>query len=119
MSQSITLQLPDDLVSIAQAEAKRSAKPLEVVLVQWMQHGVSEDLQQLSNRELLAICDSTMQIELQQALSELQAKNREDSISNSERTRLQELMDVYQRGLLRKAKALKIAFGRGLRASLN
>ena len=34
MTQSITLQLPDDLVSIAQAEAERSAKPLNVVLVQ-------------------------------------------------------------------------------------
>ncbi len=119
MSQSITLQLPDDLISIAQAEAERSAKPLEAVLVRWMQHGVGEDLQQLSNSELLAICDSTMEIDLQQALSGLQAKNREGNINNSERTRLQELMDVYQRGLLRKAKALKIAFGRGLRASLN
>lgn len=119
MTQSITLELPDDLISIAQVEAERSARPLEVVLVQWMQRGGCDDLEQMSDDDLLAICDSTMAAESQQALSELQARNREGRISSLERIRMQELMDVYQRGLLRKAKALKIAFGRGLRASLN
>ena len=119
MTQSITLQLPDDLVSIAQAEAERSAKPLNVVLVQWIKRGGGDDVERLSDQELLAVCDSTMDIHSHKNLSELQAKNREGDLSAPERMRMQELLDVYQCGLLRKAKALKIAFGRGLRASLN
>lgn len=119
MTQTITLQLPDDLVSIAQAEAERSAMPLNVVLVQWIKRGGGDDLERLSDQELLAVCDSTMDIHSHKNLSELQAKNREGDLCAPERMRMQELLDVYQCGLLRKAKALKIALGRGLRASLN
>lgn len=119
MTQTITLQLSDDLVSIAQAEAERSAKPLNVVLVQWIERGGGDDLERLSDQELLAVCDSTMDIHSHKNLSDLQARNREGDLSAPERMRMQELLDVYQRGLLRKAKALKIALGRGLRASLN
>lgn len=119
MTQTVTIQLPDDLMSIAQAEAERSAKPLDAILVQWIERGGGEDLDLLSDGELLAVCDSTMDVVSQKNLSDLQAKTREGNLSAPERMRMQELLNVYQRGLLRKAKALKVAYGRGLRKSLN
>ena len=119
MTHTITLKLPDDVLSIAQAEAQRSAKPLDAVLIQWIERGGGEGIEGLSDQELLAICDGTMDVNSHKSLSDLQAKSRECSLSTPERQRMQELLDVYQRGLLRKAKALKVAYGRGLRTSLN
>ncbi len=115
MSQSVTLKLPDDLLSVARAEADRSARPLEVVLLDWLQRGGCEELQSLSDGELLRVCDSTMDSASQEQLSELQARDREGSLSAADRAALNRLMERYQSGLLRKAKAWKVAVGRGLR----
>jgi hypothetical protein len=51
-------------------------------------------------------------------LSDLLARNREGPLDVAERPRLQSLMADYQHGLLRKARAWRIAVARGLRSSL-
>ena len=55
----------------------------------------------------------------EQELGDLLARNREGQLSDSERARLDELMQIYRRGLVRKAQALKVAVERDLRPPLN
>ena len=49
----------------------------------------------------------------------LLARNREGSLTSDERRRLDELMQVYRRGLIRKAQTIHVAVQRGLRSPLN
>jgi uncharacterized protein YbgA (DUF1722 family) len=60
-----------------------------------------------------------MESEQQEALSELLEGNRERQLNNEEANQLDELMQVYRSGLVRKARALKVAVERGLRPALN
>jgi hypothetical protein len=50
----------------------------------------------------------------QDELSNLLALNRENQLSNLQRQRLDQLMLVYRRGMVRKAQALRVAVERGL-----
>jgi hypothetical protein len=75
-------------------------------------------VQKMSDEELLALCDSHLDDELQEELSDLLARNREGLLKEEERRRLAELMGTYRRGLVRKAKALNTAVERGLRPRL-
>jgi hypothetical protein len=45
--------------------------------------------------------------------------NREGQLDDQEANQLDELMQVYRSGLVRKARALKVAVERGLRPALN
>jgi hypothetical protein len=60
-----------------------------------------------------------MEPEQQEALSDLLDRNREGQLDNEETNQLDELMQVYRSGLVRKARALKVAVERGLRLALN
>ena len=54
----------------------------------------------------------------QTALSDLLALNREGQLSETNTKQLDALMQVYRQGLVRKARALKVAVDRGLRPAL-
>ena len=55
----------------------------------------------------------------QETLSNLNEKQREDEITSAEIQELKFLMRLYRRGLLRKAKAFKVAVERGLIAPIS
>jgi uncharacterized protein YnzC (UPF0291/DUF896 family) len=55
----------------------------------------------------------------QETLNILIDKQREDELTPSEKQELQFLMGLYRRGLIRKAKALKVAVERGLMPPLS
>jgi hypothetical protein len=59
-----------------------------------------------------------METDQNEELSHLLARNREGQLDEVERQRLDELMQVYRAGLLRKAQALKVAVEKGLRLHL-
>ena len=118
MSKAITLNLPEHLVSRAQVESARTSRPLETVLVEWLERGGLEDLESLSDEELLALCDSMMDSDSRNELSTLLARNRENDLDESGRQQLAKLMAEYQEGLLRKARAWRIAVSRGLKPGL-
>jgi hypothetical protein len=60
----------------------------------------------LPNDQVLAICDLQMESEQQEFLSDLLARQREGQLNNHEEfNQLNELMQVYRRGLILKAKA--------------
>jgi hypothetical protein len=118
MSQVLELSVPDELALRAQTEARRSARPVQAVMLDWLQAG-ADDLEHLPDSQLLAICDGSMNPADHTALSELLTRNRDGQLDAAERSRLQSLMSDYQHGLLRKARAWRIAVARGLRTSLD
>ena len=118
MQQTVTLSIPESLAEAAAAEAERTSQSVEDVLVAWLNRGGNEDLGSLPDAELLSVCESCFDDARQQELSDLLERNRETALDERDRNRLQELMGEYQRGNLRKAQALKIAVGRGLKTEL-
>ena len=68
----------------------------------------------LSDEEVLALTDLQLTPEQQATLSNLLAQNREETLDIDGRRQLDELMRLYEHGLLRKAQALRVAVQRGL-----
>jgi hypothetical protein len=113
MTQTVTLEMPADLVQRARAVADRAGLRFEDVLVSWISPNDSPET--LSDQEVLALCDSQMPEDEQEQLSELLYRQREGQLTPADRARLDELMGNYRRGMLRKADALRVAVRRGLR----
>lgn len=119
MSETVTLELPEELARRARAVAAQTSRRFEDVLVEWMcRAGVEPPVEALPDHEVLELCDSQMPPDQQEELSDLLEGNREGTLKDSERVRLEELMQVYRRGLIRKAQALQVAVSRGLRPRL-
>jgi hypothetical protein len=72
----------------------------------------------LSDDEILTLCDLHLSDDEQRELSALLARQREGALDDSARRHLDELMEVYRRGMVQKAEALKVAVERGLRPPL-
>jgi hypothetical protein len=64
------------------------------------------------------LCDGQLTGQDQEELSFLLARNREGQLDDTGCTRLDALMQLYRRGLVRKAQAWRVAVARGLRAVL-
>jgi hypothetical protein len=119
MGERVTLELPEDLARRARAAAAQSQLRFEEALVRWIDRAVAEPpVESLSDADVLALCDGQMDAGQQEELSDLLARNREGQLQGEESGRLDELMRVYRRGLVRKAHALQVAVARGLRPRL-
>jgi hypothetical protein len=93
---------------------------MEEVLAEWLdQAAVELPVEFLPDLEVLALCDLQMVPTEQTELSSLLSENREGSLDDRGRARLDVLMKIYRRGLVRKARALKVAVQRGLIPALN
>ena len=118
IEQRVTLTLPEDLLSAAQQQARRDARPVEAVLLEWLNQGADLPVVSLSDAQVLELTHVQMATEAQSRLSELLARQREASLSPNEASELSRLMNVYRRGLVRKAEAYKVAVERGLTSPL-
>jgi hypothetical protein len=120
MSEKVTVELPDELAQRARAIAARTERPVEDILVDWIRQGGARPvLELLSDEELLAVCDGEMDAAQQEELSDLLERAQEGAMPEAERRRLEELMQGYRAGLVRKAQALQLAVARGLRPRLS
>ncbi len=119
MPQSVTFNLPDELVARFEIEAKKHSRPVQDVVVDWLERSEEMDLDTLSDAELLGVCDSLLEPDDQAELTDLLDRNREGQLDAEARPRLKALMTKYQQGLLRKARAWRIAVARGLRTNLD
>jgi hypothetical protein len=72
----------------------------------------------LSNEQVLKLCELQMSEPEQLQMSLLLGKQRENTLQPGELEHLDGLLQVYRRGMVRKAEALKVAVDRGLRARL-
>lgn len=118
MSDKVTIELPDDLAWRARAIAAAGHRGLEEAVIEWIRRAVAEPgVRMLSDEELLRLCDAMLEPEDQEELSGLLADARGDRLDATGRTRLDELMTLYRRGLVLKARAWEEAVARGLRTA--
>jgi hypothetical protein len=116
MSETVTLELPDDLARQARSLAAAANRRLEDAAVEWIARAVAEPpIEALPDAELLRWCDAQLDSARQTELSDLLAGHREGGLDEPARARLDELMADYRRGLVFKARAWKEAVARGLR----
>ena len=120
MAQSISLDIPDSIVQQAQQLASQTHQRLEDILLEWLTHSFTEHpVETLPDSQILALCNMQLDEQQQETLNILTEKQREEEITSAESQELQFLMRLYRRGLLRKAKALKVAVERGLISPLS
>lgn len=116
MSETLTLEIPDELARRARALAAATHRRFEDAVVDWLRRAVEEpDVEALPDDALLTLCDLMLAPDDQDELSALLARHREGSLPEPDRQRLDILMDSYRSGLLLKARAWKEAVSRGLR----
>lgn len=115
MSQQITIEVSEQVLQHASQIAELNQQRVEDVLSTWLETVVNEKpVEELSDDELLALTELKLTDKEQESLSNLLERNREGSIEEEEKRQLDNLMRTYERGLLRKSQALRIAVERGL-----
>ena len=120
MRHVVTLDLPSDLARHVEAVAVQSNRRVEDVLLEWLGRAATDvPVELLPDEQVLALRDQQMGEDQQRALGALLARQREGSLDDTERHQLNDLMDVYRRGMVRKAQALKVAVDRGLQQPLS
>jgi hypothetical protein len=120
MSEKVTVELPEELAQRARAVAAQTHRRFEDVLVEWIDRaGTEPPVESLADDDVLALCQRQLDAGQQEELSELLERNREGVLRDPERDRLDELMRIYRRGLVRKAQALRTAVARGLKPRLD
>ncbi|TAF10514.1 MAG: hypothetical protein EAZ77_03030 [Nostocales cyanobacterium] len=120
MSETVTLQLPETLAQKAKQIAAFTHRRIEDVLLEWIDRASHElPVESLPDEQVLTLCDLQMETQQQEVVSDLLARQREEQLNDTENSQLDELMQVYRRGLVRKAKALKVAVERGLIPAIN
>jgi hypothetical protein len=103
----------------AHAISKRTGKSIETILADWIKRLADETpLEWLSDKEILDLADAMLPQPEQEELNELLALNSEGQINEKQMLRLDELMEIYHRLLVRKAEATAVAVERGLREPL-
>ena len=119
MSQQITIEVPEQVMRHAAQVAARISRPIEDILASWLEQATAErPVGELPDEEVLSLTELRLTGEQEEALSRLLEQNREGTLGAEDRHRLDELMRHYERGLLRKSQALRVAVERGLRAPL-
>jgi hypothetical protein len=119
MNQQITIQVSDQVMRCAARAAARHQQQIEEVLSDWLERVITEiPVEALSDEEVLALTEIQLTPEQQATSSNLLAQNREGRLDEEEGRHLDEMMRVYEHGLLRKAQALRAAVQRGLREPL-
>ncbi|MEZ4860759.1 MAG: hypothetical protein R3C14_05605 [Caldilineaceae bacterium] len=120
MSYKVMLDLPDNIAQNARQVAQKTERSLNEVLLAWLDQAVAEmPVEELADEQVLALSTRELEASIQTELSELLALNREGTLLEQQRLRLDELMQIYRHNLVRKAKALKIAVARGLSPPLS
>ena len=117
---AVTIEVSNQVAAQAASVAARSRRRPEEVLADWLERAVAElPVEALSDDEVLVLADLHLSDEQQTLLSDLLQRNREDTLTAAERRQLDELMRIYERGLLRKSQALREAVNRSLTEPLS
>lgn len=119
MGETVTLELPNGLAQSAHAIAAQSHRRFEDVLLEWLVAAAAEaPIHLLPDDQVLALRDLHMSDDQQEELSDLLAAQREGTLDSVGLVRLDELMQVYRKGMVRKSTALRVAVERGLQPPL-
>ncbi len=119
MSQQITIQVSDQVLRHATQVAAQTHRSIEDVLATWLEAVTTESpVEELPDEEVLILTALRLTDAQEAALSDLLEENREGELDADGQRRLDEMMRLYEHGLLRKSRALKVAVQRGLREPL-
>jgi hypothetical protein len=128
MNIPVTINLPEDIYRRAERFAHLANRDLPSVLADTLTHslppiGVEIDtlpsISELSDREVMALTHLEMEPAQDTRLSELLDKQQSGTLNPEEPQELDNLMQIYREGLLRKATALAESVKRGLMEPLN
>ncbi len=120
MSESIDLELPEPLAKKVKEITALNRQGIEEILIKWSDRTINEiPIEALPDEQVLALCNLQMGGQQQRVFSDLQARNSEGLLNAQEVKKLNELMQVYRHGSVRKAKAMQVAVMRGLIPALN
>ena len=115
MSVTVILNIPEETAQQAQVIAATTKRRVEDVLTEWLNRSAAEiPVEELPDEEVLVLVNMMMSEPQQDELSDLLDDQREGLLTETGRARLDELMEIYQDGMLRKAEAIKVAVDRGL-----
>ncbi len=115
MAEIITLELPERLAQQAKEIAVTHRRRSDL-LVEWIDRAIMElPIESLPYEQVLVLCNLQIEREQQEVFSDLLARNQEGQLNDAEVKRLDDLIEVYRRGLVRKARAMKVAVERGFK----
>jgi hypothetical protein len=127
MSTQITVTLPDDIYGRAEYLARLTGRNVADLLTETIETSllplgsrlVPQTLvSDLTDHELLEMADATMDSTQDRRLAVLLDRQQAGLLDETERHALMALMQIYQDGLLGKARAMREAVRRGLRPPL-
>ena len=119
MSREITIEVSDEVARQASRVAEQTSRRVEEVLSGWLESVITEmPVDGLSDQDVMALAELSLPPNQQTLLSSLLSKNSEEALDQQERSQLDQLMRLYEHGLLRKSQALRVAVQRGLRPPL-
>ena len=128
MTTQITITLSDDIYQRAELFARLANRDVASVLADTIQLSIPlvranvidlEPIADVSDEQVLALTELQMEPDQDTRLSELLDRQQAGLLFEDERLELQSLMQIYQEGLLRKATAFSEAVKRGLIKPLN
>lgn len=120
MNEIVTLQLPERVTYTARQVAKYTKRRMEDVLLEWLDRSAEElPVDMLADDQVLTLASAQLPADEQRELSSLLALNRENALAARQQIRLDQLMQVYRHGLVRKTQAVQVAVNRGLLPPLN
>lgn len=123
MSTQITITLPDEVYQQIERFARLANRDVASILADTIQNSIPliradvldlKPVSDLSDEQVLALTELQMEPDQDARLSELLDRQQAGILVENERLELQNLMQIYQEGLLRKAIALSEAVKRGL-----
>lgn len=129
MTVDVTLHLPEMLLERVQYFSRTTQRNVETVMsdalemmwpmleeTPWIE--LDPPAASLSDQEVMELADLKMDPVQNQRLGQLQTKGKAVGLSMAERYELLALLQIYQRGQLRKSEGLSEAVRRGLRQPL-
>jgi hypothetical protein len=128
MSTQVTITLPDEFYLRAERFARLANRDVASVIADTIklslppissQVDTLEPISELSDKQVMALTELQMEPEQDKRLSDLLDRQQSGIITEEERQELQDLMQIYQEGLLRKATAFSEAVKRGLMEPLS
>src|SRR5262249_38729588 len=127
MSTRVVIDLPDDVYRRAERLAQLINRDVADILADTValslpplspQSETVGQVTELADKEILALTELQMEPQQDRRLSLLLERQQAGELSDTERTELLALMQLYQEGLLRKAQAPHEAVRRGLQKPL-
>ena len=115
MNEQVTIQISEQVARVATRLATQKRQPIEAILAGLVEAAVNDlPVEKLSDEEVLALAESQMPEGQEAQLNELLVRQRERQLDAEGRRQLHALMQISERGMVRKAQALSEAVQRGL-----